>query len=171
MLLLFSGFISRILVSDFLLNRVIENTRQSLDIIIQSIDSVLNDVETGALRVASDPVVQGILIKEPEKELTEGLDQYFLVKSILDKILYIRNYIDSISVYRLDGSPVGSGYINYGKASEKKRLSAVFVRMDRPRITQVYPGTTGGFRTRDVPNSKTGKSWSGNWNCRSEYES
>jgi len=129
MLLLFSGFISRILVSDFLLNRVIENTRQSLDIIIQSIDSVLNDVETGALRVASDPVVQGILIKEPEKELTEGLDQYFLVKSILDKILYIRNYIDSISVYRLDGSPVGSGYINYGKASEKKRLSAVFVRM------------------------------------------
>ncbi len=119
LLLLFSGFISRVLVSDFLLNRVIENTRQSLDIIIQSIDSVLNDVETGALRVASDPMVQGILMKAPEKEQIEGLDQYFLVKSILDKTLYIRNYIDSISVYRLDGSSVGSGYINYGKVLEK----------------------------------------------------
>jgi len=128
-LILLSGFIATRVVSDIMLERIIGNTRQSLDIIIQSLDNVLNDIETGAARVAGDPVVQSILSKSNSSGEHEGLDNYFLVRSILAKILYQKNFVDSISAYRLDGTLVGSGSLNYGKEPNKAPLSTELVRM------------------------------------------
>ena len=144
LLILLSGYIANTVVSELMLNRITSNTRQSLDIIIQSLDSALNDIETGALRVASDPIVQSVLMRDESMEDSEGSDQYFLVRTILEKIMYLRSSIEGISLYKLDGSLAGTGYISNEKADTHKHLAREFVNMvNDAKGQQVWtdPGT------------------------------
>ncbi len=144
LLILLSGYIANHVASELMLKRIVSNTQQSLDIIMQSLDSALNDIETGAERVASDPVVQAVLTRQIEPDQMEGLDQYFLVNSVLDKIMYLRGYIDSISVYRLDGTMAGAGFLSHRQEIQHKQLAPEFINMvsdSKGRKVWTDPGT------------------------------
>ncbi len=143
LLIIASAFVANRVVSDIMIRRITSSTRQSLDIIMQSLDSVLNDIEAGAARVAGDPVVQNMLSKPRTSAGPEGLDNYFLVRTILEKILYLRNFVDAISVYHLDGTLLGSGAINYRLSADGKHLSEGLVKMvtDAGRNLWLDPGT------------------------------
>jgi hypothetical protein len=54
LLIFISALIANTFMSRMMIERITLNTRQSLDIIIQSLDNVLNDIETGASKVAGD---------------------------------------------------------------------------------------------------------------------
>ena len=110
LLILISGFVAGSLVSDMMISKIISNTRQSLDIVLESLDSGLTDVETGAIRIASDPLVQSVLINQDFTD--EAPSSLELEKSLHDKSITIRNVVDGVVIYNLDGKVVASYFLS-----------------------------------------------------------
>ncbi|MBP7494540.1 MAG: sensor histidine kinase [Spirochaetales bacterium] len=129
LLIFISGFIAHNLTYDLMIERIINSTQQSQDIIIQSLDSVLNEVETGALRVASDPIVQRALVEKNKSNQQQEIESYPIVDSILEKTLNLRNFVDRVSVYRLDGTLLATSYFGEGNSIYKKMLPEAFLKM------------------------------------------
>ncbi|MFA6505025.1 MAG: sensor histidine kinase [Treponemataceae bacterium] len=129
LLIVISGVIANTFVFNTLIERITLNTRQSLDIIIQSLDNVLNEIETGASKVASDSSVQSILFKKGVGDSYINLDTAKLEGSIQEKILNLKNFVDSVSVFSMDGRLIGSSSLNLQRKSDRLRLSLSVVRM------------------------------------------
>lgn len=127
LLISISGVIANTFMSGMMIERITLNTRQSLDIIIQSLDNVLNDIETGASKIAGDPAVQSVLLKAGPDDEYVDFDSTGVGGSILEKILYLKNYVDSISLYSLDGRLIGSSSLNKRSTPDHRPLSASVV--------------------------------------------
>ena len=129
LLIFISGVIANTFVFNFMIDQITRNTRQSLDIIIQSLDNVLNDIETGASKVAGDPAVQSILFTKQVGDSYIDFDATNLGGSIQEKILYLKNYVDAVSVYSLEGRLIGSSSLNRQSKSDRKPLSSSVIRI------------------------------------------
>ena len=100
------------LASDRMIDQVTETTGQSIDIIIQSMDAMLNSIEEAAEIVSRNETVQSVLQKLQDREDQEETDHYFLVRSVLQEIIYLRNAINGVTIYTREGVRVGSQSIS-----------------------------------------------------------
>ncbi len=98
--------------SDMLIQRTSETTKQSMDIIIQSLNGVLNSIEEAGVSVSREETVQAVLRKLQDADPEENTDHYFLVRSALQKVTYLRNVIDGLTLYTSEGVRVGVGSIS-----------------------------------------------------------
>ncbi len=94
--------------TDQLISQITKSTKLSTDIIVQSMDARLNNIEEAATLVARNETVQTVLKKLQDVEPEEGTDHYFLMRSILQEIIYLRNYIYGATIYTSEGVRVGS---------------------------------------------------------------
>lgn len=100
------------LASDRMVDQVTETTGQSVDIIIQSMDAMLNSIEEAAGIVSKNETVQSVLQKLQDREPQVETDHYFLVRSVLQEIIYLRNAINGVTIYTREGIRVGSQSIS-----------------------------------------------------------
>ena len=98
--------------SDRMIDQVTETTGQSIDIIIQSMDAMLNSIEEAAEIVSRNETVQSVLQKLQDREDQQETEHYFLVRSVLQEIIYLRNAINGVTIYTKDGVRVGSQSIS-----------------------------------------------------------
>ncbi|WP_319415760.1 sensor histidine kinase [Marispirochaeta aestuarii] len=98
--------------SDMLIQRTSETTKQSMDIIIQSLNGVLNSIEEAGATVSHDETVQAVLSKLQDTDPGDNTDHYFLVRSALQKITYLRNVINGLTLYTSEGVRVGVGSVS-----------------------------------------------------------
>jgi len=123
-LLIFSaGLIANTFLSRMMIERITLNTRQSLDIIIQSMDNVLNDIETGASKIAGDTAIQAFLLGRGGEAGYVDFDASEHGASIQEKILYLKNFVESISVYSMDGRLAASSSLGRRTAPDFRPLS------------------------------------------------
>ncbi len=111
-----------------MVEQVTETTNQSLDIIIQSMDSVLNSIGEAAEIVARNETVQSVLQKLDEREDQQEAEHYFLVRSVLQEITYLRNAISGITVYTKEGIRVGSHSLSGRTFSTSSNLNSYLVK-------------------------------------------
>ena len=114
--------------SNRMVEQVTETTNQSLDIIIQSMDSVLNSIGEAAEIVARNETVQSVLQKLDEREDQQEAEHYFLVRSVLQEITYLRNTISGITVYTKEGVRVGSHSLSGRTFSTSSNLNSDLVK-------------------------------------------
>lgn len=127
LLITISGVIANTFVFNSLIERITLNTRQSLDIIIQSLDNILNEIETGASKVAGDTSVQALLVRKSVGDAYIDLDVASLDGSIQERILNLKHFVDSISVFSMEGRMVGSSFLNSQKKPDRLSISASIV--------------------------------------------
>jgi two-component system, sensor histidine kinase YesM len=109
--------------SDMLIQRTSETTKQSMDIIIQSLNGVLNSIEEAGAKVSREETVQAVLRKLQGTDPEENTDHYFLVRSALQKVTYLRNVIDGLTLYTSEGVRVGIGNISDNNFSTSPLLN------------------------------------------------
>jgi len=129
LLIVVSGLIATTFLSRMMIERITLNTRQSLDIIIQSMDSMLNDIETGASKIAGDTAVQTMLLNRNPGAGYIDFDGTEVGASIQEKVLYLKNFIDSVSVYAMDGRLVGASSLNRGRPPQLPLINASVVAL------------------------------------------
>ncbi|NLV83383.1 MAG: hypothetical protein GXY60_02340, partial [Spirochaetales bacterium] len=112
-----------------MVDQVKETTGQSLDIIIQSMDSVLNNIGEAAEIVSRNETVQSVLKKLDERDEQQEEDHYFLIRSVLQEIVYLRNAINGVTVYTKEGIRVGSQSISGKSFSTSSVLNQDLVKM------------------------------------------
>jgi two-component system, sensor histidine kinase YesM len=122
LLIVVSVFIANRVVQDVMIQGIEETTNQSLDIIIQSMDGISNNIEEAAAQVAADEQIQSVLLKLQDTTATEDIDHYFLVRSTLQKIVYLRSIVDAVTIYTADGVRVGTGNIGASEVVTRRVL-------------------------------------------------
>ncbi len=112
LVLALSIFTASKLASDRMIDQATKNSEQSIEIIIQSMDAMLNSIEEAAEIVSRNETVQSVLIKLQNRDAQVVTDHYFLVRSVLQEIVYLRNAINGVTVYTDEGVRVGSQNIS-----------------------------------------------------------
>jgi len=100
------------LASDRMIDQAAKATEQSIDIIIQSMDAMLNSIEEAAEIVSENETVQSVLQKLQDRDTQVVTEHYFLVRSVLQDIVYLQKSINGVTVYTRDGVRVGSQNIS-----------------------------------------------------------
>ena len=151
LLIFISALIANTFMSRMMIERITLNTRQSLDIIIQSLDNVLNDIETGASKVAGDTTVQTVLLRTRPEDGYVDFDSTSVGGSIQEKVLYLKNYVDSISLYDLTGRLIGSSSLNRHAPPDLRPLTSSVVSIvseSSRRDVWIDPETRAAFFDR-----------------------
>lgn len=156
LLILVSVYVANDVASDTMTQWISETTNQSLDIIVQSINGVLNSVEKAGVLVANDEVIQSVLGKLQDASPAENTDHYFLVRSTLQKVTYLGDLIDGVTIYTRDGVRVGTGNISGGdlptpsvlneelvESTVKNSGESIWIDPAEPSYSGFVPGFVG----------------------------
>lgn len=118
-----SVYVANDVASDTMTEWISDSTNQSLEIIVQSLNGVLDSVEKAGVTVANDQVIQSVLGKLQDASPTENTDHYFLVRSTLQKVTYLGSVIDRVTIYTRDGVRVGTGSVTADELSSPAVLN------------------------------------------------
>ncbi|WHH57974.1 sensor histidine kinase [Petroclostridium sp. X23] len=98
--------------SNVIVDKTINNSYQSLDIIIESMDGLLNDVEGTANVAIKDERILEALKQDAGNKAADPVDYSFIGQTILNKIIETKTIINSMEIYTKDAKMIGAGYID-----------------------------------------------------------